>query len=87
MNRTAAPPFRGWHLYAEPTFLVCRGRPGASGWLGYQHRVQQGLVEHKVGTFTRADGSEKVTEQVRITAKGLARLAETFGGGAAVVAA
>lgn len=52
------------------------GRPGHSGWLAYQDRIQQGLLIHKVSTFTSADGTEKVTEQVRITAKGLAKIAE-----------
>jgi len=37
-----------------------------------------GRLEHKVTTVTRADGSEKVTEQVLVTAKGLTALAKTF---------
>lgn len=51
-------------------------RPGASFDLGYQSRVQAGLLEHKVTTVTRHDGSEKVVEQVRVTPKGLTYLAE-----------
>lgn len=50
-------------------------RPGGSGWLGYQDKVQQGLLEHKVTTVGLADGSERTTEQVRVTGKGLTRLA------------
>lgn len=50
-------------------------RPGSATWLGYQSKTAQGLLEHKTTTVWRADGSEKVTEQVRITAKGLTRLA------------
>jgi phage antirepressor YoqD-like protein len=51
-------------------------RPGCSGWLAYQERIQQGVLEHKVTTIPLSDGGEKVTFQVRVTAKGLARLAE-----------
>lgn len=53
-------------------------RPGGAGWLGYQNRIQSGLLEHKVTTVTRDDGSEKVVEQCRITPKGLARLASSL---------
>ncbi|MBN8968935.1 MAG: phage regulatory protein/antirepressor Ant [Rhizobiales bacterium] len=53
-------------------------RAGAEHWLGYQSRVQTGDLEHKVTTVLRADGSEKVTEQVRVTAQGLAKLAKLF---------
>lgn len=51
-------------------------RPGGASWLGYQTRCNQGLLEHKTTTVLRADGSEKITEQVRVTAKGLTRLAK-----------
>lgn len=49
-------------------------RAGAAQWLGYQAKVQTGLLEHKVTTVSRSDGSEKVVTQVRVTAKGLTRL-------------
>lgn len=49
-------------------------RPGSAHDLGYQARVNSGDLEHKVTTVLKADGSEKVTEQVRVTAKGLAKL-------------
>lgn len=51
-------------------------RQGGTGWLAYQDRIQQGLLEHKVTTVERSDGTEKVVEQVLVTPKGLARLAE-----------
>ncbi len=51
-------------------------RHGAGSWLGYQTKCNQGLLEHKTTTVLRADGSEKITEQVRITAKGITRLAK-----------
>lgn len=50
-------------------------RVGSAHDLGYSSKTQTGLLEHKVTTVLRADGSEKVTEQVRITAKGLTKLA------------
>ncbi|RVC47606.1 hypothetical protein EN781_00270 [Mesorhizobium sp. M4A.F.Ca.ET.090.04.2.1] len=51
-------------------------RPGSDHYLGYQSRTQAGLLEHKVTTVLRGDGTEKVTEQVRITPKGLTKIAE-----------
>lgn len=51
-------------------------RAGAGSWLGYQEKCNRGLLEHKTTTVLRADGSEKVTEQVRITARGLSVLAK-----------
>jgi prophage antirepressor-like protein len=51
-------------------------RAGGKNWLGYQNRVQAGLLTHKVSTVSRSDGSEKIVEQVLVTPKGLTRLAE-----------
>lgn len=51
-------------------------RAGGSGWVAYQPRIQSGLLEHKVNTVERSDGTEKMTEQVRVTPKGLAKLSE-----------
>ncbi|MBL4761333.1 MAG: phage antirepressor KilAC domain-containing protein, partial [Gammaproteobacteria bacterium] len=53
-------------------------RAGNSGWIAYQDRIQAGLLEHKVTIVSRSDGSEKTTEQVRITPKGLTKLATIF---------
>lgn len=53
-------------------------RPGGAAWLGYQARIQQGLLEHKVTVVERGDGSSKTCEQVRVTPKGLTRLAKQF---------
>lgn len=61
-------------------------RPGTS-WIGYQDKIQSGYVEHKTNTVERSDGTEKVVTQARITPKGLAKLAETFGSGADLIAA
>lgn len=50
-------------------------RPGGANFLGYHSKTSSSLLEHKVTTVLRADGSEKVTEQVRATSKGLVKLA------------
>ena len=50
-------------------------RNGGAGYLGYQAKVTTGLLEHKVTTVLRGDGSEKIVEQVLVTAKGLTKLA------------
>ena len=55
-------------------------RAGNSHWLGYQDKVQAGYLEHKITEVTRGDGTTKITEQVRITPKGLAKLAKDQGG-------
>lgn len=50
-------------------------RPMGSGWLAYQDRLTMGVMEHKVTTGDKSDGTEWTSTQVRITAKGMARLA------------
>jgi len=54
------------------------GRPGHNGWLGYQDKIQAGLLCHKVYTKVEADGNERTFEQVRITSKGLTRIGEAL---------
>lgn len=51
-------------------------RPMGSGYLAYQDRIQQGLMEHKVTTGEKSDGHEWTSTQARITPKGLTKLAE-----------
>lgn len=51
-------------------------RAGNGPMLGYQEKVQRGYLTHKVSIYyDQATGEDKVSEQVRITPKGLARLA------------
>lgn len=47
-------------------------------WVAYQDRIKSGDLEHKVTVVRREDGSEKVTQQVRVTPAGIARLAKLF---------
>ena len=49
-------------------------------WVAFQWVLDKQLLEHKTATFSRADGSDKVTSQVRVTPKGLAKLAGLVGG-------
>ncbi|HAU4891969.1 TPA: DNA-binding protein [Aeromonas hydrophila] len=68
---------RKFNLYLSSLRWIYK-RAGGKRWLGYQDKVQQGLLEHKVETITLADGSERLCEQVRITPKGLTKLAQKF---------
>jgi phage antirepressor YoqD-like protein len=45
-------------------------------WIGYQSKVQAGYLDHIEYTRTNQDGFEKAYYQVRVTAKGMVRLAE-----------
>ncbi|MEJ6656894.1 MAG: phage antirepressor KilAC domain-containing protein [Pseudomonas sp.] len=56
-------------------------REGAAHWLGYQPRLQAGLLEHKVTVLgTEDDGAQRLASQVRVTPKGLTVLAQKMGG-------
>lgn len=52
-------------------------RRGAD-WLPYSSREAQGVLDCKITTVSRADGSERTCSQTLVTAKGLAKLAEHF---------
>ena len=49
-------------------------RPGSSGNVAYQDKIQAGYLTHKITTVERDDGSEKIIEQVLVTGKGLAKI-------------
>ena len=51
-------------------------RSGSRTYKGYQNRIQAGLLEVKTTTIEKTDGSEKICEQVLITAKGLMELSK-----------
>lgn len=53
-------------------------RPGTTAWIGYQDKIQAGLVEVTEYLQTKPDGSEVVRARAKITAKGLAKLASAF---------
>lgn len=54
-------------------------RAGGKGWLAYQNRIQQGVLSHKVTTVNTSDGRDKIIESVKVTPKGLARIAGLVG--------
>ena len=49
-------------------------RAGGKSWVAYQDKIQSGVLEHKITTVLRGDGTEKMAEQVLVTAKGLTKL-------------
>lgn len=53
-------------------------RPGGSGNVAYQDKIQAGYLTHKITTVQREDGTDKVVEQVLVTGKGLAKLSQAF---------
>ena len=56
-------------------------RAGGASWIAYQDRIQSGVLEHKSSVLIGPDGKERIRDQVRVTAKGLARLSELLNGG------
>jgi phage antirepressor YoqD-like protein len=45
-------------------------------WLAYSDKTKAGLLTHKIVVVLRLDGTEKSVERVRVTPKGITRLAE-----------
>lgn len=57
-------------------------RAGTRPWIAYQPRIESGLVVNKVSVIGRTEeGDERCASQFRITAKGLALLAQKIEGG------
>jgi len=53
-------------------------RAGSLNWIGYQDKIQQGLIEMKASIYQNSAGEDCQRPQVRITGKGLAKLAKQF---------
>lgn len=53
-------------------------RPGSDRLLGFQGKVDAGLIEHKVGTVEQPGRRPHAFEQVLVTPKGLTRLAQAL---------
>ncbi|WP_170864065.1 phage regulatory protein/antirepressor Ant [Paracoccus sp. SM22M-07] len=51
-------------------------RVESDDWVAYAPRLASGVMEHRVATYTRPDGTEKVVTQARVTPKGLSTLAK-----------
>lgn len=54
-------------------------RPMGTGYLAYSDRIKSGFLEHKITTGEKSDGTSWTNTQARITAKGLAKLADCLG--------
>lgn len=67
-------PKRLFALLSEKKWIY--KRVGSAHWVGYQDKVQIGYLEHKITEVTRGDGTTKITEQVRITPKGLTKISQ-----------
>jgi phage antirepressor YoqD-like protein len=50
----------------------------AGSWVAYQTAITSGMMAEKLHTVIKADGTERICAQARITAKGLAELASYF---------
>lgn len=67
------PPRRLFSFMRGKDWIYSRRATGSD--VAYQDRIRQGYLEHKVTVVPQEDGSEKVFTQVRVTPKGMARLA------------
>lgn len=56
-------------------------RVGHGSLVAYQDKLQSGFLTAKISTHLGSDGSDRVAEQVRVTAKGMARLATLVAAG------
>lgn len=54
-------------------------RNGCKHWIAYQEKIKAGYLEHKVKDIQLPDGMIKITEQVRVTPKGLTKLSKLLG--------
>lgn len=55
-------------------------RAGSKNWLGFADKVQQGLIIHKLNPYIDQNtGEQHMSEQPRITGKGLVKLAQMLG--------
>jgi len=78
MNMTEAAKSLGLPPRAFIGWLSGHGwiyRHAGGQWTAYQDKIKAGHLDHKTGTVQRLDGSDKAVWSVRVTAKGLARLA------------
>jgi Rha family phage regulatory protein len=58
-------------------------RQGKS-WQGYSEKIKQGYLEHETSTYTvHETGEERTKVQLKVTPKGMARLAQIFAKGGA----
>lgn len=71
------PPRKLFDFLKQNGWIYRRGN--GKNWLGYQDKIQAGLLEHEPFVYKKRDGSEGVRDSVKVTAKGLAKLASLLG--------
>lgn len=54
-------------------------RPGTKEEIAYQHRIQSGLMEHKIRSIIKPTGEEKIVTCARVTPSGVIKLAKELG--------
>ncbi|WP_039761962.1 phage antirepressor KilAC domain-containing protein, partial [Bartonella queenslandensis] len=55
-------------------------RAGSASYIPYQSKIQSGLMDCPTKIISRPDGTDKVIENARVTAKGMAYLSQIFAG-------
>ncbi|MFC1121865.1 phage antirepressor KilAC domain-containing protein [Pasteurella multocida] len=78
------------HLQVQPKILTqflsskrwIYKRINSKSWIAYQDKIQAGYLEHKANQYEDRSGVTKISEQVLVTAKGLAKVAELLNGAA-----
>ena len=53
-------------------------RDGMGSWIGYQDKIQIGLLEMKAHNYTNSHGDDCQSPQVYLTSKGMTRIAKEF---------
>ncbi|MFP3709107.1 phage regulatory protein/antirepressor Ant [Paraburkholderia sp. SIMBA_009] len=66
------PPKALFAWLSEHAWIYRRG----VAWIAYQTALDRGVMEHRVTTIHRDDGTDKAATQARVTAKGLTLLAK-----------
>ncbi len=66
------PPMRFIDWLARMKWLF----RGANGWEAFQHRIEAGYLEHRFHVVKHGEGFDRAHAQVRVTVRGLAKLAE-----------
>lgn len=56
-------------------------RVGNGSFVAYQDKLQAGFLAAKITTHLGSDGTDRVAEQVRVTAKGMTKLAAMIAAG------
>lgn len=55
-------------------------RSDQGNFIAYQNKIKAGYLIHKITVLPLSDGTERIKEQVRVTPKGMAKLAVQFAG-------